>query len=231
MEHIISKINRIAIDRFDDNNSKFAAAMSTSEANIRNYRTRIVPKIDFLIKLHDLLEISFEDLLGQEAKDIKVRGSHEPETVYKRRTDKLVDDPVPVYDLEATAGLVALFEKHGKGMKPIGHISIPGIPKCDGAIHVTGDSMYPLLKSGDLIMYKQVENSVDNIFFGEMYLISVDLEGDNYTTVKWLHRSDKGDQYIKLVSENRHHQPKDVHLSKVSALALVKVSIRRNAMN
>ncbi|HZW63600.1 MAG TPA: S24 family peptidase [Flavobacteriaceae bacterium] len=150
--------------------------------------------------------------------------------VYKLRTDRNHGyQDIPLYDLEATAGLVSLF-KHQGDTQPIDFISIPNLPKCDGAVGVTGDSMYPLLKSGDIVMYKELELDINNIFFGEMYLISIDLSGEEYVSVKWIQRSNKGDDYIKLVSENQHHQPKDIPLKKVRALALVKASIRINAM-
>jgi phage repressor protein C with HTH and peptisase S24 domain len=151
--------------------------------------------------------------------------------VYGLRTDHLVGaQSVPLYNLEATAGIVELF-RHAHDEKPVDFISIPNLPKCDGAIYVTGDSMYPLLKSGDIVMYKQIQEIKDGIFWGEMYLISIQLDGEEYVSVKWVQKSELGEQYIKLVSENRHHQPKDIPLNKVRALALVKASIRINSMN
>jgi hypothetical protein len=47
--------------------------------------------------------------------------------------------------------------------------------------------------------------------------------------VKWIHKSEKGDDFIKLVSENKHHQPKDFNINAVKGLALIKASIRINA--
>lgn len=157
---------------------------------------------------------------------------HEPGEVYSLKTDRtLKEQSIPLYDLEATAGVVELFNNKNGGNKPIDYISIPNLPKCDGAIYVTGDSMYPLLKSGDIIMYKELENSIDNIFFGEMYLVSINLDGDEFVTVKWIHKSDKGDEFIKIVSQNSHHQSKDIHLSNIKAMALIKASIRINSMS
>ncbi len=154
----------------------------------------------------------------------------EPNQVYKLKTDNNVSEQrIPFYNLEATAGLVELFN-HINDKDPIDYLSIPNLPKCDGAVSVTGDSMYPLLKSGDIIMYKQLTNEISNIFFGEMYLLSIDLDGDEYVSVKWVQRSDKGEKYIKIVSENQHHQPKDIPLKKIRALALVKASVRINSM-
>lgn len=155
---------------------------------------------------------------------------NEPPQVYKMKTDRTVQDQdIPLYNLEASAGLVNLFQHQGD-TKPVDYISIPNLPKCDGAISVTGDSMYPLLKSGDIIMYKEINNEISNIFYGEMYLVSLDLDGEEYVSVKWVQKSDKGEDHIKLVSENQHHQPKDVPLKSVRAMALIKASIRINAM-
>jgi len=63
MSTINKKIDDIAIKEYNGNNSVFAKAMGTSEANIRNYRKGTLPKLDFIVKLHDVFEISFDDLL------------------------------------------------------------------------------------------------------------------------------------------------------------------------
>ena len=134
---------------------------------------------------------------------------------------------VPLYSIEATAGLVPLFEQQEQH-SPINYIHIPNLPKCDGAIYVAGDSMYPLLKSGDIVLYKQLHD-VNDIFWGDMYLLSIDLDGEEYVTVKYIQHSDRKG-YIKLVSQNPHHADKEIELSRIRAIALVKASIRMNSM-
>ena len=154
----------------------------------------------------------------------------EPTQVYQLRTDRNHDNQIiPLYNLEATAGLVNLFQNQGD-QTPIDTIRIPNLPKCDGAVFVTGDSMYPLLKSGDIVAYKQIYDFNNDIFWGEMYLVSVEVAGEEFVSVKYIQKSEKGEQYVKLVSQNQHHQPKNVSLNKVRALALVKASIRINSM-
>lgn len=156
--------------------------------------------------------------------------SNEITSVYKLRTDRNHENQIiPLYNLEATAGLVDLFQNQGD-QTPIDTIRIPNLPKCDGAVFVTGDSMYPLLKSGDIVAYKQIYDFGTEIFWGEMYLISVEVAGEEFVSVKYIQKSDKGEKYVKLVSQNQHHQPKDVPLEKVRALALIKASIRINSM-
>ena len=134
---------------------------------------------------------------------------------------------VPLYSIEATAGLVPLFEQQ-ELHNPINYIHIPNLPKCDGAIYVAGDSMYPLLKSGDIVLYKQLHD-VNDIFWGDMYLLSIDLDGEEYVTVKYIQHSDRAG-YIKLVSQNPHHADKEIEMSRIRAIALVKASIRMNSM-
>jgi len=146
------------------------------------------------------------------------------------KTDNSIENQqIPLYDIEAVAGLVPLFS--GKGNQtPLDYISIPRLPKCDGAVYVTGDSMYPLLKSGDIVLYKEVTDIKNEIFWGEMYLLSLDMSGEEYITVKYIQKSEY-EGCVRLVSQNKHHQDKDVEFGKIKALALVKASVRINAMN
>lgn len=144
-----------------------------------------------------------------------------------KATEKtLTEQEVLLYDVSAAANLKTLFDN--KRQNILGKISIPNMPKCDGAVYVNGDSMYPLLKSGDIVVYKETRDFSD-VIYGEMYLVSFDLGGDDYLAVKYVNRSEK-EGYIKLVSYNTHHEPKDIRIDKIRALALVKLSIRKNTM-
>ncbi len=134
---------------------------------------------------------------------------------------------VPLYSMEATAGLVPLFEQQS-AHTPLNYIHIPNLPKCDGAVYVAGDSMYPLLKSGDIVLYKQLHD-LEDIFWGDMYLLSIDMDGEEYITVKYVQRSER-DGYVRLVSQNPHHADKDIDMKRIRAIALVKASIRMNSM-
>ena len=147
---------------------------------------------------------------------------------FAHRTDtSLPLQSVPLYSIEGTAGLVPLFTRQEE-FKPVNFIYIPNLPKCDGAIYIAGDSMYPLLKSGDIVLYKQLQN-IEDIFWGDMYLLSIDIDGEEYITVKYIQKADR-EGYVKLVSQNPHHADKDVAIDRIRALALVKASIRMNSM-
>lgn len=141
--------------------------------------------------------------------------------------DKVIEQQsIPVYDVEAAANLKTVFDN--KTQNILGEITMPNIPRCDGAIYVRGDSMYPLLKSGDIVGYKEIFN-FENVIYGEMYIVAYDIEGDEFVCVKYVNHSER-DRYIKLVSYNPHHDPKDIPVERISAMALVKFSIRMNTI-
>ena len=149
---------------------------------------------------------------------------HQPRTFEKKEEMKVVY----LYDFEASAGLRSLFDNNQHRI--IDDIHIPNLPKCDGAIHIVGDSMYPLLKSGDIILYKQMPLDIENLLYGEMYLLSYDIDGEDYIVVKYVRKSGKGEPYITLGSENPEHAARDIDFRRVNALALVKASVRINSM-
>lgn len=144
--------------------------------------------------------------------------------------DVNVADGFPLYNIEASANLVSLFDGNGDVKNVVGRLLIPNAPKCDGAIYVRGDSMEPLLKSGDIIAYKSLPCEYSSILYGEMYIVDFEVGGEDFVAVKFLHRSDKGEEWVKLTSYNDFYEPKDIHLSCVRSLALVKFSIRMNTI-
>lgn len=151
----------------------------------------------------------------------------EVEIIHNPKTREAINDrSVTLYDITAAANLKTLFTN--KHQYAVGKIQIPSIPLCDGAIYVSGDSMYPILKSGDIVGYKEI-NSFSNLIYGEMYLVSFNIEGDEYLSVKYVNRSDK-EGYLKLVSYNTHHEPMDIPFTSINAMAIVKFSIRRHMM-
>ena len=146
---------------------------------------------------------------------------HSPKTA-----DPVDDRSVPLYDITAAANLKTLLAN--KQQHVVGKIQIPNIPVCDGALYISGDSMYPILKSGDVVGFKEISN-FSNVIYGEMYLVSFCTDGDEYLSVKYINRSEV-EGCIKLVSYNPHHEPMDIPLTSIQAMAIVKFSIRKNMM-
>lgn len=181
----------------------------------------IEPSENFIELFERAYNISVSDFEEDEENNLRIL--HEPKaTEYKR------DQEIPLYDIEVTAGVVSLF-KDPKSYTPVDTIKIPNMPNCDGALFVTGDSMYPLIKSGDIVLYKSITEIPQSVFFGNMYLVSIDVEGDEMVMVKYVQRG-KDENHILLVSENQHHANKEIHIKSINGMALVKASVRFNSL-
>ena len=148
------------------------------------------------------------------------------ETFTLRTDHNIASQSVPLYRITAQAGIIALFDDSSSDI-PIGQIQIPNLPRCDGALYVFGESMQPILQSGDIILYKKV--SVDNILWGEMYLVAFSLDGDDYVAIKYIQKANDP-QKVTLVSRNSSYAPQDIPWNSIRALALIKASIRFNTM-
>lgn len=154
-----------------------------------------------------------------------VQPIHQPRSPEK----KMETQSINLYDFKATAGLRELLDNRHANI--IDTIKIPNLPKCDGAIHIIGDSMYPRLRPGDIIFYKELPIDLQSILYGEMYLLSYRIDGDDYCVVKYIKRSDKGEPFITLASHNPAHEDTDIDFRCVNAIALIKGSYNQTTMS
>lgn len=179
--------------------------------------------IDYLIsKGFDINTLFNSNLDLGKVEEMKVS---EPSEVYKLRTDKSLQlQSIPLYNMQAIAGITPIFSDLNS-QEPIDFLHIPNAPKSDGALHASGDSMYPLIKSGDIICYKTITDIKNDIFWGQIYLIDLSLSSDDLLTTKYIKKG-KDDNHVLLVSANKHHEDKEIHISKIRGLAHVKTIVR-----
>ena len=213
--------------------SDLAAYLGVSRATLSNWQSR--RRIDFPLLLSKLHGVDYNWLLtgkGHSATSSTDQceskmAEGEVQIIHNTKTRELKDDrSVTLYNIEAAANLRSLLAH--KHQFVVGNIQIPNIPACDGAVYVSGDSMYPILKSGDIVGFKEISN-FSSLIYGEMYLISFTIDNDEYLSVKYVNRSEL-EGHIKLVSYNTHHDPMDIPFASINALAIVKFSIRRHLM-
>lgn len=128
---------------------------------------------------------------------------------------------IPVYDLQMGAQPGALLDG---GLTPISYISLPNLPQCDGAMVLYGgDSMSPALESGDILVYKRVKDIRRGLFLGHMYIVTFEMEGEEYLLVRRIEKSEDKNS-LKLVS-NKVSQ--DILYDSIKGIAMVKASVRR----
>ena len=211
-----------------NSDSALAERLKVTKGTLSNWKARNSLDFEKVFSVCDLISVDWlltgEGEMLKPTKEIEITPIHRPRSREKKEDEQIVY----LYDFAATAGLKALFDNNKQNI--IDTIKIPNLPKCDGAIHAVGDSMYPLLKSGDIILYKEIPIDVQNLVYGEMYLLSYEMAGEDYITVKYVCKSERGEPFLTLASENPLHSPCDIDFNSISALALVKASIRINCM-
>ena len=155
--------------------SELASYLGVSRATLSNWCAR--NRIDFHLLLNKMRDVDLNWLLvgkGTPRHQAKFcesdLASGEVQMIHNPKTVEALDDrSVALYDITAAANLKTLLTNKRQYM--VGKIQIPSIPLCDGAVYISGDSMYPILKSGDIVGFKEI-NSFSNLIYGEMYLVS-----------------------------------------------------------
>lgn len=225
-------IKRAKLAKDFKTDSELAAYLGISRSTLSNWVAR--NSIDFPLILGHLSDIDYNWLLTGKGSPV-----HEPKFCYSeliqgevemlhnpKTFEPLDDRSVLLYDISAAANLKSIMADGPQ--YSMGKIQIPNVPVCDGAVFISGDSMYPILKSGDIVGFKFI-SSLSHIIFGEMYLVSFVMGGDELLVVKYVNRSNRPG-CIKLVSYNNHHDPMTIPLADVRSMGIVKFSIRRNMM-
>lgn len=136
--------------------------------------------------------------------------------------------PIPVYTLDTITNSSHPVYNGPKDSESV--LLIPHMPNCDAALYIHTDTMYPILRTGDIVCYKRIAD-INNIYWGEMYVMDISREEDeNYLTLKYIHQSDQGEDYISLRSHNPIYPPQDILKTKIRRMGLVKVCIRYNCL-
>ncbi|SNR99271.1 S24 family peptidase [Flavobacterium sp. ov086] len=196
-------------------------------SQLKNNKTIGLDKLENILKIYT--DINVEWLLTGDGNMLKSDISSQKNVETPKKQEIFHDiTQIPLYDIQTITEISDLFDKN-ENQSPVDFIKIHKISNYDGALYMIGDSMYPLLNSGDIVIYKKINNPIENIIWGEMYLIYVNNDGNESFFTKYIKQSER-ENYVKLESQNPHHQTVEYPITSIKALALVKASIRINAL-
>ena len=207
---ILSKLKSHLGFKYD---SELADFLDIAPNTLSTWKSRNTLDYDKIIEKCEFIDANWlitgkEPMLRDNAGSSVVKESRD---VYVLKTDRILDtQKIPLYNAEKEI---------------VDYLHIPNAPKCDGALMANGDSMYPLIKSGDILGYKIIEDLINDIYPEFMYILNINVAGDTFSTIKFIHKG-QTDEYLKLVSENKHHQDKEVLISKILYVAQIKLLVR-----
>lgn len=122
----------------------------------------------------------------------------------------------PVYDIDVTAGNLPRSMMFADELIT-GYINLPDAlsPQCR-VVRVSGDSMSPVIRSGDYIAVRELTN-FRQIYWGQIYVVLL----DDYRLVKYIRRHSDPEKLI-LRSENKRYDDMEVHRSEIRDLMFVQ---------
>lgn len=106
---------------------------------------------------------------------------------------------IPYYDIEVSAGPISFYQDYPE--LPHTCMELPFVSDVDLAMPVYGDSMYPKIKNGDIVLLKKITDH-NVIMYGEVYLVIT----NDYRTLKYVRKHPEDDKVL-LVSENDRFDP------------------------
>ena len=211
---------------------EMAYIVGSSRSAINNYENRGgEPKHEVMSHIIAASGFAKEDLLNKEIPSEKFRelpasyveavdyfreqlaqnGKPETYTELRRKSKFVVSKDIPVYLGNTTLGLVNVYSDDPEMQSPVGALPSLFFPSCDHAEKVSGDSMYPLIINQGLVVGKKIAK--DGIIWGEKYGVHT---RQGMSVVKFIHPSEKGAEYIKLVSYNERIPRQDISIDDVT---------------
>ena len=131
-------------------------------------------------------------------------------------TKALVKKGTPVYDIDVTAG----YQPQARMFTDdqiIGFVDLPDMTSTNCRIvRVSGDSMSPVIRSGDYIAVRELSN-LRQIFWGQIYVVIL----DDYRMVKYIRHHDDPALVI-LRSENKRYDDMVIERNEIRDLMFVQ---------
>lgn|SRR5574344_407099 len=104
-----------------------------------------------------------------------------------------------------------------------GYIEMPQFSTADMLVNVSGDSMRPIICSGDIVALKKIEG-IDGILYGETYSVIT----DSYHAIRRIKKG-SGTGKLLLVPENKEFESQDVDIEKITCiyrvLGIIKLTL------
>lgn len=126
------------------------------------------------------------------------------------------------YDIEASATPTEMYDL-SSNIK-YRDIVVPGFGDCEIAVNVWGDSMEPILHSGEIVLMKEWRERF--IEYGQIYMI---VTRGSHRMIKYI-RPGMKPETISCESENKYYSPVEIEKEEIVKMYLVKGRISRNAI-
>lgn len=200
--------------------ARFSRLIGVDPSTLSKILTERMPVTDsFINRVVVNLGVSKDWLVN--GRGVPFAKGSEPDVVCAETSVSAAPRGVPVYDVEATAG-VAPLSRAFTSDRAIGYLDIPELSTRCVVVRVSGDSMAPEIPNGALIAIREISDT-SVIAWGSVYLIEL----EDYRLVKCL-RKNPDPKMVTLRSYNDDYDDIEIPRDKIIKLFLVENIISVN---
>jgi len=183
--------------------------------------------VDQLSKLFDIYQIDANYMFGLSdemfSPGANLDGSFPTRSLQEKT--KIPLNNITLYPLRALAG--DAIESQEAFEKEFPKFSVPGLSGDLSAIEISGDSMYPTLTNGDIVVCEPLDRGV-NLRDNHVYVIVTDVVVAKRIQ---LLRNVDGSEQLRLISDNSSvYQPYEINLEEVRQILKVKARLTDHAI-
>lgn len=186
------------------------------KGNVSKYLNRkMEPSESFIARFYKGFGISYKKVSGTNEEKEPTEPSYQQKRM-ALKNGKKTDHDIPMYFGNTRAGTIEVYSDDPEMNNPVGHLPASIFPGCNHGERVSGDSMYPLICNQAYVIGKVIDKK--GIIWGEKYIIHTKY-GQNL--VKYIHPSDEGAAFIKIVSHNKQIPPQSIPLDDITFVCRV----------
>ncbi|HWR12461.1 MAG TPA: helix-turn-helix domain-containing protein [Rectinemataceae bacterium] len=201
------------------NQATFAKSLGVAPSFISDIERGVKePSRSLFEKLIEKYNVNINWLLGKEEQMISIGESSKPNSD-QPKTDK----GVPFYDIDVAAHIAEMFESD---VAPSFFVDFEPFNDCTAYLPSYGDSMFPLIQSGDILAVKKLTNP-DVILWGEAHLIITGPDANNLRTVKLVFQNEDPSKITLRASNPNFRGDTVVDKAAVLSIYIVKGIITR----
>jgi hypothetical protein len=188
--------------------------MGYNEQYFSKLKTKLPINVLHIAKLKEAFPEINENYITKNQGNIFTDGENSENNDSLAETTKQQSKTLAIYDLDCETGDISLVHD---AKTPSGTISFLGAEDCDFAVKVHGDSMTGKISNGAVVAVKELFDK-DIIPFGHIFLIFT----SDLRMVRYIKKSKKGDDYVKLSSNNNQFEDFEIKREKIIRLFMVK---------
>lgn len=197
---------------------KTGVAYSTFNGWIRR---GVLPPVDKAVKIAEALGVPLAKLTGENYPFVDLGISDYP----PQGSGKPVG--VPYFDVEASAHITDMANQEHPN--PEFYVDFQPFNDCSAYLPIFGESMFPMIRSGDVVAVKQITN-LNVIQWGEPYLVVTNGESNDLRTVKLVFEADEKDSLVLRASNPNFKGDMVVTKASILGMYLVKGIVTRRQM-